>query len=71
MKRLKNIYATLLSFSILGCSSFGSKPEGEYLEAIKSSPQFKGEKFGNVPPTVDTMEMGMFSLLWEFLFQKP
>ncbi|NRA66122.1 MAG: MBL fold metallo-hydrolase [Pseudobacteriovorax sp.] len=73
MKKFTKTFTTALvaltSLAMIGCSSFGSKPEGDQMKALESSPQFKGDKFGNVPPTVDTMEMGMFALLWEFLFK--
>ncbi|MFT3901598.1 MAG: MBL fold metallo-hydrolase [Niabella sp.] len=51
--------------------SFGKLPEGERLERIKKSPNYKDGKFQNLSPTkMMASDKSMLRTFWEFLFVK-
>lgn len=52
--------------------SFGRLPQGERLERIKLSPQYRNGEFHNQHSTeLMTSEKGRWHAMWEFLFSKP
>lgn len=52
--------------------SFGRLPQGERLERIKRSPQYRDGAFQNQRPTETvTAEGGRLKAMWTFLFSKP
>ena len=52
--------------------SFGRLPQGERLERIKRSPQYRNGEFRNRQPTeLMTSGRGRLATMWRFLFSKP
>ena len=58
-------------YIFLKIPAFGKMPEGNRLENIKLSPNYRNGSFQNISPTPDlTDEAGYFTVLKEFLFKK-
>lgn len=52
--------------------AFGRLPQGERLERIKRSPQYKNGEFQNIhPTTLMTSDKGLLHSMWDYLFLKP
>lgn len=52
--------------------AFGRLPQGERLERIKRSPQYKDGEFQNIhPTTLMTSDKGLLHSMWDYLFLKP
>lgn len=50
---------------------FGRAPQGQRLERIESSPNYKNGRFQNIEDTPDLAEgVNMLTVLWSFLFKK-
>ena len=62
----------MAGFAFMCQPSFGRLPQGERLERIKRSPQYRDGEFRNVHPTeLMTSGKGRLQTMWEFLFSKP
>ena len=77
MKRIMYIsfttlfFLSLLSYVVLGRTSFGKLPKGERLERIKQSPNYRNDEFQNqsVTPTF-TGQDSQITAIYKFLFGK-
>lgn len=59
----------IAGFAFMRQPSFGRLPQGERLERIKRSPQYRDGEFRNVHPTeLMTSGKGRLQTMWEFLF---
>jgi L-ascorbate metabolism protein UlaG (beta-lactamase superfamily) len=62
---------SVITIMFLNQPAFGKKPNGERLERIKQSPNYRDGKFQNISPTVrNTSGKSQFKLLVEELFTK-
>ena len=62
----------VVGIAFINQPSFGRLPQGERLERIKRSPQYRDGSFQNQRPTETvTAEGGRLKAMWTFLFSKP
>lgn len=62
----------IAGFVFMHQPGFGRLPQGERLERIKRSPQYREGEFRNEHPTkLMTSDKGRLQAMWEFLFSKP
>lgn len=80
MKRIYMVLTVIVSIVVvLGITamvilrhpSFGKAPQGERLERIRRSPNFRDGQFMNISPTQQiTSDKGRLQTMWNFLFSK-